>query len=150
MPDFYALKARASEPDLADVNDEATAQALRQPGEGIVGVVSSNQLLIFAAETGLRDKFETIASTPADTEPGKQLRSICLTIHDAIRSGSIGIDMSNPKNQLMIGALVVAGVMTSEQRTAFIALATRPGPSWEEANWGVELTAAHVAHARSL
>lgn len=65
-------------------------------------------------------------------------------------SGSIGLDLGNPDNLASIDALILAGIMTTQNRADLLALATTPGPSWADPNWGVTLTAGDVDHARSL
>lgn len=69
MADYLALKAELAKPAYAGKTDQEAADLLNTPGDGVVGVVPPNKLLIFAAKTGLRKGSRLASDLPMRPSP---------------------------------------------------------------------------------
>lgn len=88
-----------------------------------IGAISTALLSIWVAKTGLRAAIEDHAINSASP-----LRSIALSLKDALNGGSTVLELDNPENQAMLDAWVAAGALTSAQKQDLINRATVPAP----------------------
>jgi len=145
MPDYLALKAKATDAEHAAMTHQQVVDSLSSPGAGVVGSITSSQLLIFGALNGILGKIED-----GITGNDEQLKSACIAIKLQLAKDGGSLDMGNPYNIQLIDLFIDKSVMTTGHKAGLLAMATKPGPSWVDENWAGTLTAAQVAYSRGL
>lgn len=125
-----ALAGRALSSDEVTQIDAALAEGrinaiapILSAGRARIGTVSVGNLASWAAATGMRAAIEDHALNAASP-----LRSIALSLRDVLVGGTDGIRLDLPANAAMLAAWVKAGVLSTENRDALLALATSADP----------------------
>lgn len=154
MADYLALKTELAKGDIAALSDSDAADALNAPGPPTPHPVPMLTMLQWAGATGVRGRIED-ASRYAGSDPTLlAIRSMALAWIDMVWGVGVNrvFDVTDPALLSLLDVWVQAGLMTSDQRTQLVYLAATPGPSRAEAipGWGLPVTIADVAHARSL
>ena len=117
---------------LVDSRDyQAIADAINATRLPVVGKVERAEFAMWAAGCGMRSKIEDHA-----VNLQSPLRDAALACRDVILGAAESIDLSLLPNQIMLGGWVAMGELTTENRDALIALATKPAE---------QITAARVA-----
>jgi len=116
---------------LASRDYQAIADALNAARPPVVGKVERAEFAMWAAGCGMRSKIEDHA-----VNLQSPLRDAALACRDVILGAAESIDLSLLPNQIMLGGWVAMGELTTENRDALIALATKPAE---------QITAARVA-----
>ena len=116
---------------LASRDYQAIADALNATRPPVVGKVERAEFAMWAAGCGMRSKIEDHA-----VNLQSPLRDAALACRDVILGAAESIDLSLLPNQIMLGGWVAMGELTTENRDALIALATKPAE---------QITAARVA-----
>jgi hypothetical protein len=145
-PNYTALRSWLDHPDRVDLPDIAAAEAytaetvtVREPRLTRMAVRN------WGARSGAR-----AAIRRATTADNPTIASIALAVEDFMAGGDY-LDMDDPNNQAMLGALVQGGVLTASQRDSFLALTERTVPLYSQpGEFGVPATEHDIAHARSL
>jgi hypothetical protein len=110
--------------DIAIGSDAGIADKINARSVSAVGGVTRSRFSMWCGATGLRGAIEDIAANPAHP-----LRSVALTVKDFLLGGvSDSLDLSDPVNQMMLGAWVQAGALTQVQADELIAMATVSQP----------------------
>ena len=125
--DIQALDAAL----VASGDYQAIADAINATRPPVVGKVERADFAMWAAGTGMRSKIEDHA-----VNLQSPLRDAALACRDVILGAAESIDLSLPPNQIMLGGWVAMGELTTENRDALIALATKSAE---------QITAARVA-----
>lgn len=125
-----ALAGRALSADEVSQIDSALAEGcinavapVLSTGRTRLGTVSVGNLASWAAATGMRAAIEDHAMDSASP-----LRSIALSLRDVLVGGTDGIRLDLPANAAMLAAWVSAGVLSTVNRDALLALATTSDP----------------------
>ena len=100
----------------------ATADAL-SAGRTRLGTVSVGDFASWAAATGMRAVIEDHAANAASP-----MRSIALALRDVLTGATGGIRLDLQTNVDMLAAWVSAGLLSTANRDALLALATTPDP----------------------
>lgn len=116
---------------LASRDYQTIADALNAARQPVVGKVERAEFAMWAAGCGMRSKIEDHA-----VNLQSPLRDAALACRDVILGAAESIDLSLLPNQIMLGGWVAMGELTTENRDALIALATKPAE---------QITAARVA-----
>lgn len=126
---LIALRAKlAEQPDV-------TAAALNAPTKAgeVIGTVQAEQA-IKALSAATLASIQDAALADAPTQAGKiAARNAALSWGEHLSMGSIDLAPGSA-GRAVVDALVTGGIMTAEERTRLIALATTDvaGPSWAE------------------
>jgi len=143
--DFRDLKQELSKPEYDDKTDAEAAAILNAPGVERVGIISAPALVTWGAKSGVRAKIRD-----GTTHAVAAVRAMCLAVEDQLVSGR-PLDVTSPDVQLLVDAMVVAGIMTTAEKTSLLAVAMSPGPSWADRNWGGHPVTSNDVHvARRL
>lgn len=116
---------------VASRDYQAIADTINAARPPLVGKVERADFAMWAAGTGMRSKIEDHA-----VNLQSPLRDAALACRDVILGAAESIDLSLLPNQIMLGGWVAIGELTTENRDALIALATKPAE---------QITAARVA-----
>ena len=125
--DIQALDAAL----VASGDYQAIADAINATRPPVVGKVERAEFAMWAAGCGMRSKIEDHA-----VNLQSPLRDAALACRDVILGAAESIDLSLLPNQIMLGGWVAMGELTTENRDALIALATKSAE---------QITAARVA-----
>jgi hypothetical protein len=97
-------------------------------GSTTTGNVTTKRFLAWTAQTGLRAFVEDTAADK--THP---LRASSLAIKDVLVGAVDGVDLSDPGNQVILGAWVAYGAISQAQADDLIGYAQQPAPISEHA-----------------
>jgi len=109
----------------------AAANALNALTVSVVGLVSTSQLLIWAASNGILGTIQALSQNT--TSP---LQSAAIAVMLVANGGLPGIDLSSAAVQAMVGGFVNAGIVTQAQANALTALGTTT-TSYVQQTYGV-------------
>lgn len=154
MADYLALKTELAKGDLAALSDSDAADMLNVPGAPTPRPVPMLSMLQWAGAVGLRAKIEDASRYAGEDATLVAIKSMALAWIDMVWGVGVNrvFDVTDPQLLSLLDVWVQAGLMSSDQRTQLVYLAATPGPSRAESilGWGLPVTVADVAHARSL
>ncbi|SEN71260.1 hypothetical protein [Nitrosomonas marina] len=105
---------------VTDKNDLAIAELLNSSTVDVVGWVSRNDFLIWAAQS-IRGVIEDTASAQSDP-----LRSSALVLQSICNGATDGIDFTKAQNVALLDSWVSASKITETDKNSLLALATKP------------------------
>lgn len=144
MADYPALKAALDAPDLAGLADADAAAALNAPVAGPPRRVPIAEVERIALQRG-----RTVPIRRAAESPEHPARDAAQAALDLLAARSDDVDATAPAFAAVLDALVAAGLVSGQDRADILALASTT-TSRALASFGLPVTAADVAHARSL
>lgn len=146
---WQALKSELTADPLgrgyAGMSDEQAAAALNTRNRAKTCPIPSQELLAWAGANNRRRKLLLAA---ADTSLPADLRNICEVALLMLQRDQVELDTNKSDRTAMLNALVAGGVLTTADRDALFALATKQVSRLDELGLP-EVHAGDVAYARS-
>lgn len=149
MADYRALRDELAKPDLSALSDADAAAKLNADtvSSPKVGAAYANERGVLKL-LGPTDGDAAMTSLESAAGSSSVLMRAVRILHDA---GGPGLDFGDPATQGMVSQLQTQGVLTAPTAAALIAFGTSVVTRAQSiAGWALPVSAADVAHARSL
>lgn len=143
--DYAQLKTELALAEYSGLSDvDAASHFNAKTATTVNPLLTVDVLRSWAASSGARSAIET-----GITNTNATVASICLSVRDFLLGGGAPLDLASTNIQTMIGALVQATVLTSDQQTSLFALQNQTVPYYMTV-FGFPATDADIAAARAM